>query len=55
MLDKESGFLYGDLFDLRQRGDYGDFYDLDEEEILNLIPKVNEFLSKMQFLIKPLD
>ncbi len=51
LLDKESGMLYGDLFDLRQRGDYGDFYDFREEEILNLIPKVYDFLCKIQNLI----
>jgi uncharacterized protein (UPF0332 family) len=52
ILDKESGMLYGDLFDLRQRGDYGDFNDIDEKEIVQLIPKVEEFLLKIQQLIK---
>ena len=52
ILDKESGMLYGDLFDLRQRGDYGDFNDIDEKEIVQLIPKVEEFLLKIQHLIK---
>jgi uncharacterized protein (UPF0332 family) len=54
-LDKESGMFYGDLFDLRQRGDYGDFYDFEEKEIIQLIPKVEEFLGKIQILIETQD
>lgn len=51
LLDKESGMLYGDLFDLRQRGDYGDFFDFEERDINQLIPKVEEFLYKIDRLI----
>lgn len=51
-LDKESGMLYGDLFDLRQKGDYGDFFDFEEQHITSLIPKVEEFLIKIESLIK---
>ena len=45
LLDKEFGLLYGDLFDLRQRGDYGDFFDLGEKDIVPLVPRVEEFLK----------
>lgn len=51
LLDKELGMLYGDLFDLRQRGDYGDFFDFEEKDINQLIPKVEEFLKKIEHLI----
>jgi uncharacterized protein (UPF0332 family) len=51
-LDKEMGLLYGDLFDLRQKGDYGDFFDFEEEQVKPLIPKVEEFLQKIELLIK---
>jgi uncharacterized protein (UPF0332 family) len=34
-LDKEFGMLYGDLFDLRQKGDYGDFFDFEEQHIFH--------------------
>lgn len=51
-LDKESGMLYGDLFDLRQKGDYGDFFDFEEQHITSLIPKVEEFLRKIETLTK---
>ena len=51
-LDKEYGMLFGDLFDLRQKGDYGDFFDFEEKHVAPLIPKVKEFLDKLQSLIK---
>ena len=44
--------LFGDLFDLRQKGDYGDFFDFEEKQVAPLIPKVKEFLDKIQSLIK---
>jgi uncharacterized protein (UPF0332 family) len=51
-LDKEFAMLYGDLFDLRQKGDYGDFFDFEEKHIITLIPKVEEFLLKIEILTK---
>lgn len=51
-LDKQWGLLYGDLFDLRQRGDYGDFFDFEEKDIIQIIPRVEEFLSNIENLIK---
>ena len=51
LLDKELGMIYGDLFYLRQRGDYGDFYDFEEKDIISIIPKVEEFLNTIDDLI----
>lgn len=51
LLDKDSGLLFGDLFDLRQRGDYGDFFEFEEKDIVQLIPRVEEFLKKIEALI----
>jgi uncharacterized protein (UPF0332 family) len=50
LLDKEFGMLYGDLFDLRQKGDYGDFFDFEEQQIMKLIPRVEEFLKTIETL-----
>jgi len=47
--------LYGDLFDLRQKGDYGDFFDFEEKHITTLIPKVEEFLIRIEALTKEED
>ncbi|OFY74085.1 MAG: hypothetical protein A2V46_12725 [Bacteroidetes bacterium RBG_19FT_COMBO_42_7] len=51
-LEMELGMLYGDLFDLRQKGDYGDFLDFEEKHIMPLIPKVEEFLIQIETLTK---
>lgn len=37
--------LYSDLFDWRQKGDYNDFFDLSEEDVLPLLPLVDSFLK----------
>ena len=52
LLDKESGKLFGDLFDLRQKGDYGDFLDFEEKHVIPLIPKVERFLNQTESLTK---
>lgn len=44
--------LYGDLFDLRQKGDYGDFFDFEEQHVTTLLPKVESFLMKIETLAK---
>jgi len=36
--DKSLGLLYNDLFDFRQKGDYGDFFEFEEKNVLKLIP-----------------
>ena len=50
-LNLEDGMLYGDLFDLRQKGDYGDFFEFEEKHVTVLIPKVEEFIRKIESLI----
>ena len=48
IIDKESGKLFSRLFDYRQKGDYGDLFDYDEELTKPLINKVNEFLIEIK-------
>ncbi len=45
ILEKKLGMLYSDLFDYRQKGDYGDFFDFDEQTVKLLIPQVHEFIK----------
>ena len=52
LLDKESGRLFGDLFDLRQKGDYSDFLDIEEKHVIPVIPKVEQFINKIESLLK---
>jgi len=51
-LDKTLGLLYSDLFDFRQKGDYGDFFDFEEENVIALIPQVEQFITKIESLTK---
>lgn len=48
IIDKESGKLFSKLFDYRQKGDYGDLFDYDEDLTKPLINKVNEFLIEIK-------
>lgn len=34
-----------------QKGDYGDFFDFEEKDIILLIPRVEDFLKKIDALI----
>jgi hypothetical protein len=45
IFEKEEGKLFSRLFDYRQKGDYGDMFDFNEEVVKPLIPKVENFIS----------
>ena len=51
LIDKELGRFYTDIFDMRQTGDYDDFIDFNEEDVLDLIEPANEFITKIEALI----
>lgn len=51
MLDKKFGLLYADLFDYRQKGDYGDFFDFDEPTIRLLVPQVEQYIIAIENLL----
>lgn len=48
LIDKEYGRLYSKLFDMRQKGDYGDFYDYDEETVIPLIKSTRSFIDEIK-------
>jgi uncharacterized protein (UPF0332 family) len=50
-INKESMRLYSSLFDHRLKSDYGDFFDLDEKDILPLIEPVKRFICEVEGLI----
>lgn len=50
-LDLEYGKLYSDLFDWRQKGDYNDFFDMQQEDVLALIEPVEDFVHSIQNLL----
>lgn len=45
IIDTKFSMLYSDLFDWRQKGDYNDFFDLTESDVLPLFEQVREFLK----------
>ena len=47
-INKENGKLFSKLFDFRQKGDYGDLYDYDEELVTPLIEKVRIFIYEIE-------
>ncbi|MBU0487244.1 MAG: HEPN domain-containing protein [Bacteroidetes bacterium] len=50
-LSKENGKLFSDLMDWRQKGDYGDMFDFDQETVESLIEPVENFLVAIEKLI----
>jgi uncharacterized protein (UPF0332 family) len=51
LIDKSFGILYSDLFDFRQKGDYGDLFDFEKDDVIKLIPQVENFIKSIEFLI----
>ena len=52
IIDKEFGSLYGQLFSLRQTGDYGDTFGLTEKQVLPLLPQTEELIEAIASLIE---
>lgn len=50
-MSKENGKFFSKLFDYRQKGDYGDLYDYDEEIARPLIEITRKFLDEIQKLM----
>lgn len=44
--------LLNKLFSMRQSGDYDDMFDWEEEDVMPLIPQVEEFIARVGHLIK---
>ena len=51
LIDKELGRVFVELFDWRQKGDYGDFYDFDREKVMPLFIPVEQIIETIQSLI----
>ena len=47
-IDVEFGKLFSKLFDYRQKGDYGDLFDFDEELTKPLLEKVRLFIETIE-------
>ena len=51
-ISKEDASLLGDIFRMRQTGDYDDLTDWKEDQILPVIPKVKSLVDHIENLIK---
>lgn len=45
------GKTYADLFDMRQKGDYGDFFDFSEADMLAILGPSRELLERIFILL----
>lgn len=52
-IDKKFGKYYSKLFDLRQKGDYGDLFDYDKETVEPLIEFTRAFIEEIKRHIQP--
>lgn len=50
-IEKKYGKLYSKLFDYRLKGDYGDFFDFDQELVDPLFKPVEELLNILKSII----
>lgn len=51
LVPEEMGRFYSKLFELRQTSDYADWVYLKEEDVVPLVPKIEEFLKALQSII----
>ncbi|MCK5463211.1 MAG: HEPN domain-containing protein [Bacteroidales bacterium] len=51
-VDRSLAKHYTDLFVKRNKGDYNDFFDYDEETVNRLLPLSKRFIEKVEELIK---
>jgi uncharacterized protein (UPF0332 family) len=51
-IDKSLGKVFAKVFDLRQKGDFGDFFDLDKEQTLPYFEPVEKLLKTIETLLK---
>lgn len=50
-IDKILAKHFTELFDKRNKGDYNDFYDYDEQTVLNLYPLSKNLIERIELLL----
>ncbi len=51
-IDKEFGKIYSQLFTWRQKGDYDDLFDFEENKVTPYFEPVEEFIKLIEHLLK---
>ncbi|WP_373515144.1 HEPN domain-containing protein [Persicitalea sp.] len=52
IVDKELGKFYSSIFTMRQNGDYEDYFEFSEEEVLAWLEPADELINKIEELLK---
>ncbi|MDX9769440.1 MAG: HEPN domain-containing protein [Tenuifilaceae bacterium] len=52
IIEKELGTLYAQLFTWRQKGDYDDLFDFNENKVMPLFEPTEKFIEKIESLIR---
>jgi uncharacterized protein (UPF0332 family) len=51
-IEKEQNDLYAQLFNWRQKGDYGDMFDFKEEDVIPLFDPVHRFITIIEGIVR---
>lgn len=51
IIEKDLGKFYSRLFDLRQTGDYDDFFDFSKEQVLDLLQPANKLITQIESIL----
>ena len=51
IIDRELGKFYTDIFDMRQTGDYEDYMDFTENDVLDLLQPANDLITQIENLL----
>ncbi len=51
LISNISGKTYTELFDKRQKGDYNDFFDFNENDVIDLLKPTENLISEIELLI----
>lgn len=52
LISQELGKFYSDIFDMRQSGDYGDYIDFSEADVLDLLNPSGRLITRIEHLLK---
>lgn len=51
IIDKVSGKFYSQIFNMRQNGDYEDYFDFSENDVLDLVEPANRLITAIENLL----
>ncbi len=52
IIEKDIGKFYSRIFDLRQTGDYEDFIDFSEEQVMDLLEPAEKLINQIESILK---